>query len=87
MARPQATVLLDKTITQGLKFEILAADTMYIVLYKQEPFNFKKSYWSITGTTFKYHKVAFPNSAPAYNLADKLNTEFNCSDFSVRQVQ
>ena len=31
----------------------------------------------------KYKKVSFSNAGHAHNLAEKLNKQFNCQDFSV----
>jgi len=87
MARPKAEVIISKQVDVKNLIEIIAADAMYIVLYKNRAINIKKSYWSEDGKDlswiYKYHKVAFPNLAPARNLADRLNKEFNCTDFTV----
>ena len=42
--------------------------------------------WTTLVPTFTYKKVAFPSPAPANNLAEKLNQEFNTKDFTVRKI-
>ena len=86
MARPKAKVLLNQQTDSSPQFEVLAASAMYVVVYKNQPINVKKRYWTVRGETNKYHKVAFPSPAPARNLADKLNKSFNCEDFSVMKI-
>lgn len=86
MARPKPQVLLTKQADVDLQFDILAAESLYMVVYKQQAFNFKKTYWNIKGPITKYHKVAFPSPAPAENLCKKLNQQFDCDDFTVRKI-
>jgi len=55
-------------------------------LYKLQPINIKQRYYCIRGPLNKYSKTVYPNLKPAQNLADKLNTEFNTTDFTVKKV-
>jgi hypothetical protein len=86
MARPKPQVLLSKHTDANIHLQILAADSIYVVLYREKPINIKSSYWSLQGHLNKYGKTAYPNSAPAQNLADKLNHEFNTTDFTVKKI-
>jgi len=86
MTRPAAKTLLSLDYTEETGIDILAADSLYAVLYLDQPINVKQRYFCITGKLNKYSKSVFPNLAPAKNLALKLNTEFNCQDFKVKKV-
>jgi hypothetical protein len=86
MTRPSAKTLLSLDYTEATGIEILAAESLYAVVYLDQPINVKQKYYSIKGQLNKYSKTVFPNLAPAKNLALKLNTEFNTTDFSVKKV-
>ena len=86
MTRPQPKILLRKEYPDQASTEILAAESLYAVVYKLEPINIKQQYYSMSGLGHKYPKSVFPSPAPAKNLATKLNTEFNTTDFTVKQV-
>jgi len=84
MSRPKPTVLLEYTNKKNYKTEqVLEADAIWAVFYKNEPFNLK-SFSSITSYPGpKYKKVSFSNPGHAINLAKKLNTLFKCDKFTV----
>jgi hypothetical protein len=86
MARPNAKILLSKDYTQETGIDILSADSLYAVVYKGLPINVKQRYFCISGAINKYPKSVFTNRAPAENLAEKLNTEFGCMDFSAVKI-
>ena len=86
MTRPAAAILLSKEFTEETGCEILAAKGLYAVLYKGQPINVKLKYYFISGPTNKYSKSVYPNLAPAQNLADKLNVEFDCTDFAAVKI-
>jgi hypothetical protein len=86
MSRPPPTILLTKELTDVTGIDVLAATKLYAVLYKNQPINLKQRYFCISGAINKYPKSVFTNAAPAENLAEKLNTEFDTLDFSVRQI-
>lgn len=86
MPRPKPTILLTKELTDVLGIDVLAATNLYAVLYRSQPINLKQRYFCISGEINKYAKTVFTTAAPARNLADKLNRDFNTLDFSVRQI-
>lgn len=84
MSRPKPRILLDHTNKKTYKSEqILEAEAIWAVFYKNEPFNLK-SFNSLTSYPGpKYKKVSFSNPGHAHNLAKKLNLTFGCEDFQV----
>jgi hypothetical protein len=84
MSRPKPKVLLEYTNKKTYKAEqVLEADAIWAVFYKNEPFNLK-SFNSITSYPGpKYKKVSFSNPGHAHNLAKKLNLTFGTEDFQV----
>lgn len=86
MARPRATILLSRQLDDFNSIEILDAQGLYAVLYKDLPFNLKTTSWTERGELKKYLKVVYPNRAPAENLAAKLNRDFFTKDFTVVKI-
>jgi len=86
MARPSATKLLTTQITDFLGVEVLTAQGLWAVLYKNEPINVMNKYWTANGEFKKYTRTTYPSVKPAENLAEKLNTIFNCKDFTVEKI-
>jgi hypothetical protein len=84
MSRPKPQVLLEYTNKKTYKSEqILEAEAIWAVFYKNEPFNLK-SFNSLTSYPGpKYKKVSFSNPGHAINLAKKLNLTFGTTDFQV----
>ena len=84
MSRPKPKVLLEYTNKKTYKSEqILEAEAIWAVFYKNEPFNLK-SFNSLTSYPGpKYKKVSFSNPGHAHNLAKKLNLTFGTEDFQV----
>ena len=87
MSRPKPTVLLESTDKKTYRSEqILEAEAIWAVFYKQNPFNLK-SFNSITNYPGpKYKKTSFSNPGHAHNLAKRLNSLFGCNDFSVMKL-
>jgi hypothetical protein len=84
MSRPKPTVLLESIDKKTYKSEqVLRADAIWAVFYKDEPFNLKSANILTSYPGPKYKKVSFSNPGHAFNLSKKLNEMFNCSDFSV----
>jgi hypothetical protein len=86
MTRPAAKTLLTLDFTEATGIDILSAESLYAVVYLDQPINVKQRYYTIKGPLNKYSKTVYPNLAPAQNLATKLNTEFNTTDFTVKKV-
>lgn len=84
MARPKPHILLENIdkITYNTD-QILASDAIWAVFYNNRPFNLKcfNSLTSHPGP--KYKKTSFSNPGHALNLAEKLNEQFNTTEFSV----
>jgi hypothetical protein len=84
MSRPKPKVLLEITDKKTYKTEqVLEADAIWAVFYKDKPVNLKTSSIVAQQVGPKYKKVSFSNSGHAINLAEKLNRLFNCEDFAV----
>lgn len=84
MSRPKPTVLLEYINKKNYKSEqVLNAEAIWAVFYKNEPFNLKSASSITSYPGPKYKKVSFSNPGHAHNLAKKLNDMFNCNDFQV----
>jgi len=84
MSRPKPRILLEQVNKKTYKAEqVLEADAIWAVFYKNAPFNLK-SFNSLTSYPGpKYKKVSFSNPGHAVNLAKKLNLTFGTHDFQV----
>ena len=85
MARPKSKVLLSDTdYKTGKVTEIITGEGFYYLTYQGKVFNLKitNAYAEMTP---KYMKIAYPNRGHAIRLAEKLNKQFNCSDFTVSE--
>jgi len=84
MSRPKPKVLLEHIHKNSYKSEqILEAEAIWAVFYKNEPFNLKSSNSLTSYPGPKYKKVSFSNPGHARNLAKKLNLTFGTTDFQV----
>jgi len=87
MSRPKPNVLLEITNKKNYKTDqVLEADAIWAVFYKDKPINLKTSSMVAQQLGPKYKKVSFSNSGHAFNLAEKLNKTFNSLDFSVYKL-
>lgn len=87
MSRPKPTVLLEYINKKTYKSEqVLDAEAIWAVFYKNKPFNLKSSNALVNYPGPKYKKTSFSNPGHALNLAKKLNDMFNCKDFSVYKL-
>lgn len=87
MSRPKPTILLENVNKSDYKSEqVLAAEAIWAVFYKNKPFNLKSSNLLNNYPGPKYKKVSFSNPGHAFNLAKKLNTMFNTEEFTVVQL-
>ena len=86
MSRPKPTVLREYINDTTHRYEqILSAESTWIVLYKNRPFNLKSGNYHSSHPGPKYKKTSFANPGHALNLANKLNEKFNCVDFTVKK--
>jgi len=84
MSRPKPDVLLEHIDKKTYKTQqILKSEAIWAVFYQGEPFNLKSANMLTNYPGPKYPKVSFSNPAHAINLAEKLNSLFNCNDFEV----
>ena len=84
MSRPKPKILLEHIDKKSYKSEqILEAEAIWAVFYKNEPFNLKSSNSLTSYPGPKYKKVSFSNPGHAHNLTKKLNLTFGTTDFQV----
>lgn len=87
MSRPKPKVLLEVTSKKTYKTEqVLEAEAIWAVFYKGQPVNLKTTSMVANHLGPKYKKISFSNPGHAYNLAEKLNKMFNCTDFAVYKL-
>lgn len=88
MSRPKPTVLLESVDEDtGRCEQILEGEKLFVVVYKNKPFNLKSFNKMFDYPGPKYKKVSFTNPAHAYNLAEKLNTMYDVEDFDVLVIE
>jgi hypothetical protein len=84
MSRPKPTVILEYVNKKNYKMDqVLEAEAIWAVFYKEKPFNLKSSSVVSNYPGPKYKKTAFSNPGHAHNLAKKLNAQFKTEDFQV----
>ena len=84
MSRPKPNIILEYVNKKNYKSEqILEAEAIWAVFYKDKPFNLKSSNMLTSYPGPKYKKVSFSNPGHAHNLAKKLNDLFQCNEFTV----
>ena len=87
MSRPKPKILLESINKKTYKSEqVLEAEAIWAVFYKDEPFNLKSANVITNYPGPKYKKTSFSNPGHAFNLAKKLNELFNCDDFAVYKL-
>jgi len=86
MARPSAVILLTTEIDDYTAVEILQAESLYTVLYDDQPINVKNKYWSSRGEFDKYQRTTYPSQKPADNLCKKLNKLFFTDKFTTKKI-
>lgn len=87
MSRPKPKVLLEITNKKNYKRDqVLESDAIWAVFYKDKPINLKTDIITSSDTGPKYKKISFSNAGHAFNLAEKLNRQFNCNDFAVYKL-
>ena len=83
MARPRPSVLLEYTDQRFRSEQVLEADAIYAVFYKNKPVNLKSFNSLVDQPGAKYKKTSFSNPGHAFNLAERMNKKFSTDDFTV----
>ena len=83
MTRPSLPVLKSVTQSDGITWDILAAEQTYVITYKNRPISIRVDQPMNIRSGYKYKKLSYITLAVAENQRDKLNKIFNCDDFSV----
>jgi hypothetical protein len=86
MVRPANPIALTKTLEDDSVDEVQISANFWIVLYKEQYINVRRTTWHRRGAVVKYRKVGFATRSGAERLAAQLNREWNCKDFTVGQV-
>lgn len=87
MSRPKPNILAEVVDKKTYKSDqILEAEAIWAVFFRGKPFNLK-SQNNLGGYSGpKYKKVSFSNPGHAHNLAEKLNAQFNTTEFAVYKL-
>ena len=86
MARPQPDILLTKELNDGSTWDIMSAESYYVITYKDQPCGVRKHINTMTTQGFKYQKLSYSNLGNALAQVRRLNHKFQCEDFDVMQV-
>ena len=86
MARPQAKILLQREVDLRHGIQVIEGSELWIVVYKDQPINLRKTVATVQGIQNKYFRNGFTSAAPAKNLADRFNRWFNTTDFKEKRV-
>ena len=86
MVRPANPIALTKTLEDDSVDEVQITRNFWLVLYKEQYINVRRTTWHRRGAVVKYRKVGFATKAGAVRLAQQLNKEWQCEDFTVAQV-
>lgn len=86
MTRPSAEVLLSDLDDTG-RTDILVAPALWCLLYKNQHFGVRRVYQNDSREMTKYLRTTYTNPAHAYHHRDRLNSLFDCDDFSVTEYQ
>lgn len=83
MARPKPNIIIENVDKKYNSEQILEANAIYAVFYEGKPINIRTLNTLVNYPGPKYKKVSFSNSGHAFNLADRLNKQFNTHKFTV----
>jgi hypothetical protein len=86
MARPKPTILLTKELSDSTIWDIMSAESYYVVTYKNRPCGVRQHVNTMTTQGFKYQKLSYTNLGNALAQVRRLNHKFNCEDFDVMEV-
>jgi len=86
MARPSAEIINSIQVTDQFGIDILTAEALWVILYRDKPFSIRQRYWGANGEFPKYLRTTFPHKRSAENLAAKLNEQFITDEFVVTKI-
>lgn len=86
MARPEPEIILSKDIGDGSTWQILAADSSFIILYKGQPVSIRVEQYGPMGIHYKYKKLTYTNIGNARAQVRLLNHRFQCEDFTLVEI-
>ena len=84
MARPAPTILHSTTLGDGNTWDILEAESYFVITYKDRPCGIRLS--NAVDSAFKYKKLTYTNLGNALAQVKRLNHKFHCEDFDVMEV-
>jgi len=82
--RPSPKILLHHPVSDYFEIQIAHADAWWVVSYQHKPFQLREieRHTSLK----KYMKNGSPHRSTAQNLADRLNTIFQTTEFRATKV-
>lgn len=84
MSRPRPNILLESINKHTYKAEqVLSAGAIFSVYYQGNPINLRILNTLVSYPGPKYKKVSFSNPGHAFNLAERLNKQFDTEEFKV----
>ena len=86
MARPKPEIITQHPTEDGGSIEILRSQGVWVLAYQGIPCAVKERYWLGDGEHIKYPRTGFNNQAHCQRLAEKLNDQFNTTNFSCLEV-
>lgn len=87
MGRPAPSVVLENVDPKTYRAEqVLDAETVYAVYYKDRPINLRTLNKLTSSPGPKYKKTSFQNPGSALSLSRRLNNLFNTTEFVVREL-
>jgi len=86
MARPSPKIMLTAEVGDGSTWDIMQAESYYVVTYKDKPCGVRQHVNTMTTQGFKYQKLSYTNLGNAKAQVRRLNHKFGCEDFDVMQV-
>ena len=88
MSRPKPKVIFEHHDTTNYKTEqVLAAASVYSVFFQGAPINLRTQHSYLNYPGPKYKKTSFSNPGHAFNLAERLNKQFNTDEFCVVRLE
>ena len=82
MARPSAEVIAKIEDVNGVTWEIIDTDTVYIITYKGRPTGVRSHHFVSFGLQYKYKRMLYGNEGNAKLEVERLNKRFKTDLFS-----